>query len=56
MAASKEYDIFRKKQYTEISAYDFGTLEPLLRRQFEKIALIGTSALDPADSLKVCLL
>ncbi len=48
--AVEDFNAFRQKQFTQTKAFNFSALAPLQRRQFEKFAVIGTSALDEADA------
>ncbi|XP_017490765.1 PREDICTED: angiotensin-converting enzyme-like, partial [Rhagoletis zephyria] len=49
----KTFDAFRKGQYEEIAAdYDFTRFPEYIRRQFEKLALIGTAALPSEEAAR----
>lgn len=53
MEATAVYDQFRKDQLTQTKQYNYSNLDPYKKRQFEKFAVIGISALDEDDANEV---
>ena len=52
--AVEDFNVFRQKQFAETKQFDYSGLEPVKKRQFEKFAVIGTSALNEEDTKTVC--
>ncbi|KAI2806850.1 hypothetical protein BLOT_008809 [Blomia tropicalis] len=48
--ATSDFNIFRQKQFAETKKFNYSSLEPYEKRQFEKFAVIGTSALNETDA------
>lgn len=53
IAATKVFNDFQKKQSIETKKFDWSDFDETVQRQFEKLAVIGTSALDKEDENKV---
>ena len=51
--AQSKYQKFSTEKWTETIKYNYTNFDPKLKRQFEKYALLGLSALDEHDYAKV---
>ncbi|CAG2109942.1 unnamed protein product [Medioppia subpectinata] len=50
---AKEFNAYQKQQAIDTKKYDWSNFLPHNKRQFEKLAIIGTSALDTEDEKKM---
>ncbi|XP_054156845.1 angiotensin-converting enzyme-like [Oppia nitens] len=48
-AANVRYNNYKKAQLAQTQRFNWSTFEPYIKRQFEKLAVIGTAALDKDD-------
>ncbi len=55
-SAQTIYNAFRKQQSIDAKKYDWSGFSETNQRQFEKLAVIGTSALEGDDETTVYLL